>query len=78
MNPARFVRAFFMAKLTSRQRAAMPQSEYALPGKRFPIENGNHARAALSMAPRAYKAGHITLAQLNRIRSKAKAKLSKP
>lgn len=38
-----------MAKLTAADRKAIPQSKYALPGKRYPIEDANHARAALSM-----------------------------
>lgn len=37
-----------MAKLTSKQRNAMPQSEFALPGGRYPINDPNHARNALS------------------------------
>lgn len=37
-----------MAKLTSKQRNAMPQSEFALPGGRYPINDENHARNALS------------------------------
>jgi hypothetical protein len=64
-----------MAKLSTGQRAALPQSEFALPGRRFPLNDPNHDRAALSMAPRAYKAGSISLSQLGRIRAKAKSRL---
>lgn len=38
-----------MAKLSASDRRALPQSDYALPGKHYPIEDENHARAALSM-----------------------------
>jgi hypothetical protein len=37
-----------MAKLTTAQRNAMPQKEFALPGGRYPINDPNHARNALS------------------------------
>lgn len=39
-----------MAKLTAGQRKSLPSSEFALPGGRFPINDANHAHAALSMA----------------------------
>ena len=41
-----------MAKLTSRQRKALPRKSFALPGGRYPIENASHGRAALSMVSR--------------------------
>lgn len=37
-----------MAKLTSSQRKAIPTSSFVLPGRRYPIEDANHARNALS------------------------------
>lgn len=37
-----------MAKLTSRARKNIPTSEFALPGRRYPIEDKAHARNALS------------------------------
>lgn len=39
-----------MAKLTTTQRDNMSGKEFALPGGRYPINDPNHARAALSMA----------------------------
>ena len=39
-----------MSKLSTEQRNNMPQKEFALPGGRYPINDPNHARAALSMA----------------------------
>ncbi len=37
-----------MAKLTTKQRNAMPQKEFALPNGRYPIPDQGHAKAALS------------------------------
>lgn len=37
-----------MAKLTKRMRAAIPTGDFALPGRRYPIEDRPHARNALS------------------------------
>jgi hypothetical protein len=37
-----------MAKLTSRARKALPVNDFALPGRRYPIEDKAHARNALS------------------------------
>lgn len=37
-----------MAKLTSKQRNALPKDAFALPGRRYPIEDANHARNALA------------------------------
>lgn len=37
-----------MAKLTSKERKAIPAKEFALPGGRYPIEDEAHARNALA------------------------------
>lgn len=37
-----------MAKLTAKTRAKIPTSSFALPGRRYPIEDKSHARNALS------------------------------
>ena len=36
--------------LTTKKRKALPTSTFALPGRRYPINDPNHARAALSRA----------------------------
>ena len=41
-----------MATLTAKQRNALPQKSFALPGGRYPIEDENHAHAALTMVAR--------------------------
>ena len=41
-------------KLSTTQRSNLPQSDFAVPeGRRFPINDKNHAKAALSMVGRA-------------------------
>lgn len=37
-----------MAKLTSKQRKSLKSSSFALPGRRYPINDANHARNALA------------------------------
>ncbi len=37
-----------MAVLTAEDRRKMPQGSYALPGKRYPIPDEGHAKAALA------------------------------
>ena len=39
-----------MSKLTTERRSEIPGGDFALPGRRYPIHDENHARAALSMA----------------------------
>lgn len=60
-----------MAKLTKTTRAAIPTKAFALPGRRYPIEDKNHARAALTDVSRVG-----TPAQKATIRRKVKAKFS--
>lgn len=37
-----------MAKLTTKARKAIPTGEFALPGRRYPIEDESHAQNALA------------------------------
>ena len=37
-----------MAKLTTKARKAIPTDDFALPGRRYPVENRSHAANALS------------------------------
>lgn len=39
-----------MAKLTAATRNNLPGASFALPGRRYPINDQNHAKAALSRA----------------------------
>lgn len=66
-----------MAKLSSKTRAGMKDSEFALPGHRFPIEDRSHQEAALRDAPHALHAGTISKAEEELIERKARARLDK-
>lgn len=37
-----------MSKLTTKARNALPTSDFALPGRRYPLNNASHARNALA------------------------------
>jgi len=49
-----------MALLTSRQRRKLPDSAFALPGRRYPIHDAPHARNALSRVSEYGTPGEIT------------------
>lgn len=66
-----------MTKLSTARRKALPASDFAGPGRSFPVEDANHARAALRDAPHAYHAGSISLAEEKRIVARAKRVLGK-
>ena len=58
-----------MATLTSKQRDKLPDSAFALPGRRYPIHDPNHARAALQRV-----AQNGTPSEQATVRRKVKAK----
>lgn len=64
-----------MARLTAAKRRGMKRSTFALSGRRFPVNDEAHARAALSGATRALRAGNITASEARKVRGKARAKL---
>jgi hypothetical protein len=66
-----------MAKLTSQSRKKLPDSEFALPGERYPVEDKAHARNAKARASQAYNAGHLSAAQKAQVDRKADAELAK-
>ena len=66
-----------MAKLTTKKRAALPANVFAGPGRSYPIEDKNHARAAIVDASRAENAGRLSAAEAARIQAKAEKKLKK-
>lgn len=49
-----------MSKLNSKERSKIPSEEFAGPGRSFPIEDKDHAEAAILDAPKAEAAGSIT------------------
>lgn len=54
-----------MTKLTTGRRNALPESTFALPGRRYPIEDANHARNALARV-----AQHGTTAEKATVRAR--------
>ena len=61
-----------MAKLTARARKAIPTQSFALPGRRYPIEDANHARNALARVSQ-----HGTAQEKATVRAKVHAKYPK-
>ena len=66
-----------MAKLTAAARKKMPKSEFAGPGKSYPVENKTHAANAKARATQAVKAGRMSKAEQAKIDAKANKKLGK-
>lgn len=64
-------------KLTTKARKKLPKSDFAGPGKSFPIPDKSHADAALRDIPRAEHAGNLTLEEASKIRARAYRKLGK-
>lgn len=58
-----------MAKLTSKARNALPDSDFAGPGRSYPVEDASHARNALSRASQ-----NASPALQGKIKSKVKSK----
>ncbi len=53
----------------------MPKSQFAGPGKSFPVNDPTHARLAISGATRSQHAGNISSSEAAKIKAKARAKL---
>lgn len=64
-----------MAKLSGKARKALPKSEFAGPGRSYPIPDKSHAANAKARAAQAVKAGRMSKAQEARIDAKADKKL---
>lgn len=61
-----------MTKLTSKQRSALHDSKFALPGERkYPINNKSHAANAKARAQQQYDKGNISKSTLGKIDAKA-------
>lgn len=66
-----------MARLTAKKRRAMPKKAFAGRGHSFPINDAKHARLAIGGATRSYRAGNISRSEMQSIKRKARAKLSR-
>jgi len=62
-------------KLTAGDRAGMSKSEFAGPGRSFPVNDPTHARLAISGATRSERAGNISESTEESIKAKARARL---
>lgn len=62
-------------KLTAAKRKRIPKSEFAGPGRSFPLTDKVHDRMAISGATRSERAGNISAATADRIKAKARKKL---
>lgn len=67
-----------MAKLTTKERKAIPKSEFGLPGKRaYPMEDASHARNAKARASQAVNSGRMSKSTEEKIDRKADRVLAK-
>ena len=64
-----------MAKLSAWKRKKMPKSDFALSGRRFPMNDPTHQRMAISGATRSEHAGNISPSTAEKIKSEARHKL---
>jgi hypothetical protein len=66
-----------MAKLTTKKRKALPASDFALPGRRFPENDKTHARVAEAYASKMVKRGQLSPEEKSKVDAKARRVLGK-
>jgi len=66
-----------MATLTTARRKNLPSSDFALPGRRYPVEDKAHARDAKARASQAANAGRLSATEKAKVDRKADAVLQK-
>ncbi len=67
-----------MAKLSAKQRASLPKSDFGLPGKKaYPMPDKSHAANAKARASQAVNAGRMSKATEAKIDAKADRKLGR-
>jgi hypothetical protein len=64
-----------MSKLTTKARKKLPPSEFALSGRRYPVEDKAHARDAKARAAQQHNAGRLSAADKGKVDRKADAVL---
>ena len=64
-------------KLDTEARKAIPASKFALPGRRFPIEDRAHAANAKARATQGVERGTLSESDAEKIRRKANRMLAK-
>ena len=60
-----------MAKLSSKARKALPTSDFAGPGRSYPVNDRAHAANAKARATQAVKAGRMSASQGAAIKARA-------
>lgn len=66
-----------MAKLSGKERKALPKKDFAGPGRSWPVEDKDHAEAALEDLPKAKRKGSLTLKEAQKIHAAAVRELRK-
>jgi hypothetical protein len=66
-----------MTKLTTKSRKALPAKDFALPGKKYPVEDKAHAANAKSRATQQFRTGHLSSEDLAKINAKADSVLKR-
>jgi hypothetical protein len=66
-----------LTKLTTTTRSKLPESKFALSGRRYPVEDKAHARDAKARASQAFNLGQLTAAEKAQVDKKADAVLAK-
>lgn len=61
-----------MAKLSTEERAKLPEDKFLGPGRTFPANDASHAKAAVSGATRSENAGNISASTASSIKAKAR------
>lgn len=64
-----------MSKLSYSERKHLPSSDFALSGRRYPIEDKAHARDAKARASMSYHEGHLSAREKAIVDRKADRKL---
>ena len=66
-----------MATLTTKSRKALPKSDFAGPGRSYPVENKAHAANAKARATQAVNAGRMSKSEEAKIDARANKVLKK-
>jgi hypothetical protein len=66
-----------MVRLTGKQRNKLPDSKFALPGHKYPVEDAAHARNAKARAAQQVNAGNLWKADEKKVDAKADKVLKK-
>jgi hypothetical protein len=66
-----------MVRLTGKQRNKFPDSKFALPGHKYPVEDAAHARNAKARAAQQVNAGNLSKADEKKVDAKADKVLKK-